>query len=142
MLIDKEVHPEELMKGISDTTLVKKIMLSLGLHVLLLGITSIGFIGLCVKYTSFDPQAEIKKEEAGKKAAAEEAEAKAAAEKAKNKKKGTKAKPDKTTPSGQELPATQGQTKPKKSKIERDLEKTSKERPGHSEMSFDDVDEF
>ena len=141
MLIDKEFHPEELMKGISDTTLVKKIMLSLGLHVLLLGVTSIGFIGLCAKYGTFDPR--TKQEDLRKKAAAaEEAKAEAAAQKSEEKKKGTKAKPGKTEPGASKSPASQGPAKPTKSKIEREIEETSKERPAHSDMSFDDVDEL
>ena len=136
MLIEDDVHPEMLMTGISDTSVFGKILLSLGIHILLVLLTSIGFIKLCVVHKSLDPRAVIaqQKEEADQ----QEKEAKKAKLQEEAIKKQKKQKDGKTAPVQNNKP-TAGE-KPAGEKIapvEKRLQETSKERPKGSGMDLD-----
>lgn len=72
MLIGKDnsaVHPEELMAAISRSRLGDKLLLSVGLHVALILLTSVPYLVLCARYGSFDPEeAKLRLEEQESKA--------------------------------------------------------------------------
>jgi hypothetical protein len=150
-----QVDPERLMVEVNRPRLARMVTISTVLHVLLIGLTSLGFLGLCLKYKTFHPKWEVRriqKEEADKKAAVEaekalaEAKRRTAANKAQEaatpKKEATE--PGKATPpdtaSGTAAPAALKADKPK-TKIERDLEEKSNERPVRPSVTLDDVNE-
>ena len=51
------VHPDELMGDVSKSTLSKTLPVSLAAHLIVISLTSIGFVYQCVKYGSFYPRA-------------------------------------------------------------------------------------
>ena len=134
------LFPDDLMADISRSTLGRTLVISIVVHVILLGVTSIGFIGLCLKYDTLYPKRVIAAErvEAKKKAilAADKASVPAAGNAA--------AAP---------LPAAGGTTAPpspaaagatptttEKSPIEQTLEEVDRNLPKKSNVTFDKVD--
>jgi hypothetical protein len=133
------VHPDELIAHLSQAPILKTAAISLGLHVAMIVLLSIGNFAMCVKYKTFSvtgavaEHAEALKE--GKAAEKKAARAKTqAARKAKREAATTKPAAGAKTASTEE-PGTE------KSAIERELEETSSERPTESSMSLDDMDD-
>lgn len=56
----EQIDPDELMGDINKLSFFGTTMLSLLIHVLLIGGTSVGFIMLCAEYNTLDPKAEIR----------------------------------------------------------------------------------
>ena len=48
-----------ILSDIQDKGLTKPLIMSVIIHVILIGVFSIGYIGLCVKHKTLDPKAEI-----------------------------------------------------------------------------------
>ena len=140
------VHPDELIAHLSQAPILKTAAISLGLHVALIVLLSIGNFAMCAKYKTFsvtgaveEHAAALKEEEASEKKAAR---AKAqAAQKAKREaaqaKRGAGNEPKRA---GSQAAATE-QATPEKSAIEKELEETSSERPTESSMTLDDIDD-
>jgi len=154
------VDPDSLMVEISRSVMGRMLVISMLIHFVLIGGTSVGYISDCFQYRTLDPKtkkAEIAKKETEDKAADDE---KKKVEEAKKKlaegekKKGTggeKKEPGKTAPAGEKVvdPATTettgaaGETKePEKTKsaIEKKVEETSKERPTQPSVNLDSPD--
>ncbi len=140
MLIDKEIHPETLMRGIADTPLLTKVIYSLLAHVLIIGVLSVPFIVLCARYRTFKPREVIAAEKEKEKIEAAETAAreKAAAEKTDS---GSAVKPDAEADAAGNTAATKDEVKGD-TPIERAVTETSEDRPAHSATSFDDVDDL
>jgi hypothetical protein len=133
------VHPDELNDHISRSPILKTLGISLGLHVALILLLSIGNFAMCVKYKTFSVTGAVTKHADAlqdEKAAEKKAErAKSqAAQKAKRAAATTKAAAGAKTAST-EKPETE------KSAIEKELIETSSERPTESSMSLDDMDD-
>ena len=133
------VHPDELNDHISRSPILKTLGISLGLHVALIVLLSIGNFAMCAKYKTFSvtgavaAHAEALKEEKASEKKAARAKTQAA----------QKAKRDAgKDPKRAGSPAA-GTEKPEreKSAIERELEETSCERTTESSMSLDDMDD-
>lgn len=70
-------HPDELMGNISKSTMLKTLPVSLAAHVVVIVLTSVGFMAECVKYNTLYPaekKARIAKAEEAREDAAEKAE--------------------------------------------------------------------
>ncbi|MFC1600894.1 hypothetical protein ACFL34_00920 [Candidatus Sumerlaeota bacterium] len=135
------VHPDTLIADIAQTPVLKAAWISLGLHLAVIILLSVGNIALCVKhrtpslYTAFARKADEEKAvaEAKKKAEREkrraekdagfqaEAKAKRAAEAAAEQQDSTPARPE--------------------SKIEKELRETSSQRPTTSSVSLDNIED-
>jgi hypothetical protein len=133
------VHPDELNAHISRSPILKTLAISLGLHVALILLLSIGNFAMCVKYKTFSvtgavaDHAEALKEEKASEQKAARAKAQAA----------QKAKREAATPkpaAGTETTSTE-RPETEKSAMERELLETSSERPTESSMSLDDMDD-
>jgi hypothetical protein len=129
--IRSAVHPDDLMADITKSTLSRTLMISLAVHVVVIGLTSIHFMGLCVKYHSLHPYDIIREE----KIAAEE---KARQEALAAKQQAGKAASEAGTPETG-APDESG-TSEEKSPIEKELEAVSDERPTEAVVSFDDIE--
>ena len=112
-----------LMSDISRFSLTGTLLVSLVVHVVVVGLTSIGFVSLCVKYDSLHPRQVIAQMEKQKERESAEATRAAALEKADAGQDGASAKPQ--GPDGA------------KSAIEREIEKTSDERPTDTNVTVD-----
>jgi hypothetical protein len=129
---DDGVDPDALMGRINGLSFFAVLIVSLIIHALLIGGTSVGFIQQCVKYQTLAPGAiireEVKKERAeerAKKLADRQADdAKKVAEEKMNPKKSTK-------------PTTKPLTK-----IEQDINQKSTTLPATSGVNLDDIDEL
>lgn len=55
------VDPDELMGRVSNLPILKIVGISVALHVVLIGITSIGFLMDCSKYKTWHPDVEIRR---------------------------------------------------------------------------------
>jgi flagellar biosynthesis GTPase FlhF len=140
------VHPDELIAHLSQTPILKTAAISLGLHVVLILLLSIGNFAMCAKYKTFsvtgavaEHAAALKEEKASEKKAAR-AKAQAAQ---KAKREATQAKSDagnEPQRAGSQAAGTE-QAAAEKSAIERELEEISSERPTESSMSLDDMDD-
>ena len=124
-MAEENFNPNDLLVKVARPRLTVSMILSLVLHIILLGLTSIGFIRLCVHYKTMRPKDAVKAEqkafeEAEKQKAQEDrirnAQLKAQEEKAKKEAEEKKAAPQE--------PKTSEQPK-KKSKIEQKLEETA-----------------
>lgn len=113
------VDPDELVSHIAGVSLMKTSLISVGFHVLLIGVTSIGFISLCVKHGTLHPKAVIN-QLAAEQREAERAEARRAA-----RQKALK------TQAAREKAATRP-----KSPIEKTLTEKSFEKPKPSELKL------
>ena len=137
------VHPDELIVHISRSPILKTLAISLGLHIALIAILSIGNFVMCVKYKTFsvtgavaDHAEALKEEEASeKKAARAKAQAARKAKRDAAQAKSDAGKEPKRAGDAAEKPAKE------KSAIEKELAETSSERPTESSMSLDDVDD-
>lgn len=134
------VHPDELIAHLSQAPILKTAAISLGLHVVLILLLSIGNFAMCVKYKTFsvtgavaEHAAALKEEEASKKKAA-----RAKAQAAQKAKREAKVKPEAAETMKQPAGVTGGA---EKSAIEKELEETSFERPTESSMTLDDMDD-
>ena len=137
------VHPDELIAHLSQAPILKTAAISLGLHVAMIVLLSIGNFAMCAKYKTFSvtgavaAHAAALKEQKASEKKAERAKALAAQ---KAKREATQAKRDagnepKRAGDAAEKPAKE------KSAIERELEETSFERPTESSMSLDDMED-
>jgi uncharacterized protein YqfA (UPF0365 family) len=141
------LHPEELMDDISQSTMGKTMAMSIVLHLLVIGLTSIGFIRLCNQYKTLHPRWEIQRvqrEEAEKKAAADaaKAEAEAIARSQEIKAQMAAAAAKATTAGDDQTPGEAAGAEPRLSKIEQTIRETSDERPQAPTVSLDNVDEL
>jgi len=140
------VHPGDLIAHLSHAPILKTVAISLGLHVALIVLLSIGNFAMCAKYKTFSvtgavaAHAEALKEEEASEKKAARAKAQAAQ---KAKREATQAKSDagKEPKSTGSQAAGAAQGAPEMSAIERDLLETSSERPTESSMSLDDMDD-
>jgi len=137
------LHPDELIAHLSQAPILKTAAISLGLHVVLIAVLSIGNFAMCAKYRTFsvtgavaEHAAALKEEKASEKKA-ERAKAQAAQ---KAKREATQAKRDAGNEPQRAGDAAEKPAK-EKSAIERELEETSSERPTESSMSLDDMDD-
>jgi hypothetical protein len=140
------VHPDELIAHLSKAPILRIGVISLGLHVALIVLLSIGNFAMCVKYKTFSvtgavaDHAEALKEEKASEKKAARAKAQAAQ---KAKREATQAKMDAEkapTRAGSQTDGT-AQAKPELSAMEKELAETSSERPTESSMSLDDMDD-
>lgn len=146
MLIGKDsstVHSEELMADIASSPLTRKLLVSLGVHVLLVVLTSTPFIVLCFRYGTLDPRPEHERALAELREKGEPAKA-AGGEQGAGRRAGTEAPASTGTGGVSEAgaPGTvdAGEGGTGQSKIEQEISEVSPDRPGHSSLSFDDVD--
>ena len=140
------VHPDELNDHISRSPILKTLGISLGLHVALILLLSIGNFAMCVKYKTFsvtgavEDHAEALKEEKASEKKAARAKTQAAQ---KAKRDAAQAKSDAGKDPKRAGSPAGGTEKPEreKSAIEKESEETSSERPTESSMSLDDMDD-
>jgi hypothetical protein len=142
----RTVHPDDLNDHISRSPILKTLGISLGLHVALILLLSIGNFAMCAKYKTFSvtgavaAHAEALKEEKASEKKAARAKTQAAQ---KAKRDAAQAKSDagkQTKRAGSQAGGTD-QAASEKSAIEREMEETSSERPTESSMSLDDMDD-
>jgi len=140
------VHPDELIAHLSQAPILKTAAISLGLHVALILLLSIGNFAMCVKYKNWSvtgavaDHAEALQEQKAAEKKAERAKAQAAQ---KAKREAAQAKRDagnEPKTAGSQAAGTE-QATPEKSAIEKELEETSSERPTESSISLDDMDD-
>jgi hypothetical protein len=140
MLIGKNsssVHTEDLLADMAKTKLADKLLISLAVHVVLVLVTSVSFIGLCFKYSSLHPRREMERQRREAAAAEQEsllAQRLAAGESSTN----VTATAEGAQPA--EPSATEEAPAGGKSAIEQELEEKSSSRPEHSNMAFDEID--
>ena len=134
------VHPDELIAHLSQAPILKIGAISLGLHVAMIVLLSIGNFAMCAKYKTFSVTGAVAEHAAAlqeQKAAEKKAErAKVQAEQ--KAKRAAKVKPEAAETTKQ--PAG-GAGEAEKSALEKELEATSSERPTESSMSLDDMDD-
>lgn len=123
------VDPDELMGRVSNLPILKIVGISVVLHVVLIGITSIGFLMDCSKYKTWHPDVEIRriaKEQRAQKLLKEreDAQKKLIADQKKKSKGGTSAG-----------------TKPASS-IEKNVTRKSTTLPARSGVGLDDIDDI
>ncbi len=139
-------HPDELIAHLSQAPILKIGVISLGLHIAMIVLLSIGNFAMCAKYKTFsvtgavaEHAAALKEEKASEKKAARvkaQAAQKATREAAQAKRDaGNEPKTAVSQAGGTE------QAAPEKSAVEKDLEETSSERPTESSMTLDDMDD-
>lgn len=147
------VAPDALMTETTRPRMGRMLAISSIFHVALIGLTSITYLGLCLKHHSLHPKWVIKqilKEEVEKQAAAEATKAaEEAVKKAFAAKKGTPGKesaepapgkgtePSSATPAGK---ASGKEPSDKKSGVEKAVSETSKDRPKGSSLKLDELD--
>ena len=131
---DTPLEPDELIADISRPSLGRELLISIGIHAVVLLITSIGFIALCFRHHTLDPRAAINAIEQAKRdqeleAKREAARAKILAAQAQRKagetKTGTAAPPDKDGA---------------KPKILETIHEKSSKRPASSNVSLDELE--
>ncbi len=142
------IYPDHLMSGVSKSIITKALIFSVVAHVLVIGLTSIGFVRLCLKYKSLHPKILMKAEEDQareaelEKARQEKFEAGAKAAQAAKPAEGAAAAPaadGATPPADGTAPAAGGAEAPK-TPIEKAIEEVSHEKPEAPAANFDDVD--
>ncbi len=57
------IYPDHLMSGIAKSIMPLALAISLGAHVLVLGLTSVRFVSLCMEHKTLHPKSEIKFQE-------------------------------------------------------------------------------
>lgn len=134
---DEALRADELMADIARPAIGKMLLISAGVHLLVLLLTSIRFISLCIEHHTMNPRAvitAIKQEQHEKEL---EAKREAAREKILAARKKKKADTEKG-PRGEEAQpkADAGKDKPK---VIRDIEAKSKERPAKSDVTLDEL---
>jgi len=135
---------DALMADVARPAIGKMLVISIGIHVALILLTSIRFIALCFEHGTLDPRAAIKviKADRREKELEKRREAdrkKTLAVKAK-KKAGQKAKGKEGAAESGGEPKTAGEKK--KPKVLRDIEAKSKERPTQPDVNLDELDEL
>ncbi len=110
------LEPDDLMKDVGKLSIMKTSLISIAFHVLLIGLTSIGFIALCVKHGTLHPKAVLNQPAEEQR----EAERARAREEAREKIMGGR----RATRPGGRGPATRA-----KSRIEKAVTETSREKP-------------
>lgn len=123
------VDPDELMGRVSNLPILRMVGISVAIHVVLIGITSIGFLMDCSKYKTWHPDVEIRriaKEQRAEKLLKdrEDAQKKLIADQKKKSKGGTSAG-----------------TKPASS-IEKNVTRKSTTLPARSGVGLDDIDDI
>ncbi len=130
------IYPDDLMSDISESRMARTFTWSILLHVIVIGVTSIGFISLCLRYDSWDPRIV-----AERKLEAEQAQAEAAAEAEVTTREKPQPKPSERSPAA----VGDGETPPDNlSPIERELQETDPNLPSGSSVGFgapDSLDE-
>jgi hypothetical protein len=134
------VHPDELIAHLSQAPILKIGAISLGLHVAMIVLLSIGNFAMCAKYKTFSVTGAVAKHAVAlqeQKAAEKKAErAKVQAEQ--KAKRAAKVKPEAAQTTKQPAGVAGGA---EKSEVETELEETSSDRPTESSMSLDDMDD-
>ena len=139
------VHPDELIAHLSQAPILKIGAISLGLHVAMIVLLSIGNFAMCAKYKTFSVTGAVAKHAVAlqeQKAAGKKAErAKVQAEQ--KAKRAAKVKPGAAETTKQPAGVAGGAEKAgtEKSALETELEETSSERPTESGVSLDDMDD-
>ena len=126
---DEPIDPDALMGRINGLSFFAMFLVSLLVHAVLIGATSVGFIQQCVKYNTLAPGAIIR--EIVKKERAEERAKKLAERQADDAKKVAEQKKTGSRPT----------TKPV-SKIEQKINQKSTTLPAKSGVNLDDIDEL
>ena len=140
------VHPDELIVHLSQAPILKTATISLGLHVALIVLLSMGNFAMCAKYRTFSVTGAVGMHAAALKAedAAEKTAARASAQAAQRaKREAAQAQSDggnEPKRAGSQIAGT-AQAAPGMSAIEKELTQTSSERPTESSMSLDDMDD-
>ena len=140
------VHPDALMAHLSQAPILKTAAISLGLHVALIVLLSIGNFAMCAKYKTFSVTGAVAEHAAAlqeQKAAEKKVErAKVQAEqKAKREAAQAKSGAGNEPKRADNQAAGTEQAAAEKSAMERELEEISSERPTESSMTLDDMDE-
>ncbi len=127
------IHPDELMRNVSDSRMGNALMIAIIVHVVLVGATSIGFIAQCVQYGTLYPKQAIKVEREEKAAAAKAAKTAELREAMKQKQAAAEA-------AAASQPARPAANVRGQSAIERAVTETSDERP--EDASLDSLDDM
>jgi hypothetical protein len=128
----QSLFPDDLMAEISRSTLGRTLIVSLAVHALLIGVTSIGFIGLCVKYNSLHPKVAMAAEKKAQDLAAAQAGATA------DQPAGSGATATVPASGSDATPTANGERE--KSPIERTVEEVDTNLPTGSSVGFGSVD--
>ena len=118
------VDPDDLMAHIDRASTTKTWVISIVFHVLLIGLTSIGFITLCVKHRTLHPKAVVNRQ-AEEKREAERSQARRLA----------REKVLKSQPKASGAAATRPKTP-----IERKVSEVSRQKPTPTTMKLDDYE--
>ena len=134
------VHPDELIAHLSQAPILKIGMISLCLHIALIALLSIGNFAMCVKYETFSVTGAVAKHAKAlqDEKAAEKKAARAKTQAEQRAKRAAEVKPETTDTAKQPTGVARGT---EKSEVERELEKTSFERPTDSGVGLDDMDD-
>jgi hypothetical protein len=144
---ESSIYPDHLMADVARSTLARTFVLSLIIHVAVLGLTSIRYIGLCFEHKTWQPDEVIKelRAEAERVKLEEARQARLAEQQAAAQKAAAGAKPAPAATTPDEAPAP-GESVPEgdaeKSPIEKTLEEVSHERPTEPSATFENVDEL
>ena len=132
---DNPVDPDVLMGGINKLSFFAMLLVSLIVHAVLIGATSVEFIQQCVKYQTLEPGAKVREEARIKRT--EERKKKLAERQAEDAKKVAQQKDKGTNGSNGGKPTS----KPA-SKIEQDINPKTTTLPAKSGVNLDDIDEL
>ncbi|MBT3200219.1 MAG: hypothetical protein HN350_09905 [Phycisphaerales bacterium] len=124
------VDPDALMGKINGLSFLAMFIVSLLVHTVLIGATSVGFIQDCIAYKTLDPDSVL--QEQAKKAQAAQRDKQRAERQAEDAKLAAENKNKKS-----KNPTTKPLTK-----IEQDINKTSTTLPATSGVNLDDIDEL
>jgi hypothetical protein len=134
------VHPDELIAHISRAPILKTGMISLGMHVAIIALLSIGNFALCAKYKTLDVKGAAAKH-AVVLQEQKKAEKKAEREKRQAGQKATRDAKAKTKTAETTKKSAGAPDGAEKSAVEKTLEEVSTERPTESSLSLDDADD-
>ena len=126
---------EELMGEIARPVIGKMLVISVGIHLVVLLLTSIHFISQCFEHHTFHPRAMIKAIEQKKREEADEAKRKAAREKS----QADRAKKKGAAQPGTATEPTEGEAG-KQPKVIEDLKAKSGERPTTPDVKLDELE--
>jgi len=124
------VRPGDLMQDVSKSTLGRTIPIAIAVHLVIIALTSIGYIGLCIKHKTWFPKDKVRQiarqEDAKEK---EEAQKLAvAAAKAREKERAAASAPADRRPTG---------SRPAMSPVERRISEVSTSRPAGPTINLD-----
>ncbi|HYE07750.1 MAG TPA: hypothetical protein VEL07_19685 [Planctomycetota bacterium] len=123
------VDPDELLRPLADARFGRTFVIALVIFTVFVGVTSIGYVGLCVQYGTLMPMPRIEAERKAEEERKVEEQRQAALAKLQ-----PVADPDAASATPRDEPAPAA---PRRSKIERELEETSHEKPADRGLDLD-----